>query len=142
MNASRSMATRTNNVGDCRPSQGGCRDHCLRPQRDKPRLRMSGERPRHDGEHQPPQGYCLGHSTKFSPRLPPCKSPYAKRSSHRERAFFPPARKAKQAIRGWSMEPDAVQWKNKPLECRLILRRCSKALTLVFARMAGSWRPV
>ena len=33
--------------------------------------------------------------------------------------------KAKQAIRGWLMEPDAVQRQNKPLECRLILRRCS-----------------
>ena len=31
----------------------------------------------------------------------------------------------KQAIRGWSMEPDAVQREKKPLECRLILRRCS-----------------
>ena len=39
--------------------------------------------------------------------------------------FVPLARKAKQAIRGWSMEPDAVQRENKPLECRLILRRCS-----------------
>ena len=61
--------------------------------------------------------------------------PLTKRSSHRERAFLALARKAtcppkpwrrgKQAIRGWSMEPDAVQRENKPLECRLILCRCS-----------------
>jgi len=31
------------------------------------------------------------------------------------------ARKAKQAIRGWSMQPDAVQGQNKRFECRLIL---------------------
>ena len=35
--------------------------------------------------------------------------------------FVPLARKAKQAIRGWSMQPDAVQRENKPLECRVIL---------------------
>ena len=29
--------------------------------------------------------------------------------------------KAKQAIRGWSMQPDAVQKRNKPFECRVIL---------------------
>jgi len=38
---------------------------------------------------------------------------------------LPLARKAKQAIRGWSMEPDAVQRENKSLEYRVILRRCS-----------------
>jgi hypothetical protein len=31
------------------------------------------------------------------------------------------ARKAKQAIRGWSIQPDAVQRKKKRFECRLIL---------------------
>ena len=35
--------------------------------------------------------------------------------------FFSLARKAKQAIRGWSMQPDAVQAENKLLECRVIL---------------------
>jgi hypothetical protein len=31
------------------------------------------------------------------------------------------ARKAKQAIRGWSMQPDVVQEQDKPLACRVIL---------------------
>ena len=47
--------------------------------------------------------------------------PLTKRSLHRERAFLALARNAKQAIRGWSMEPDAVQRQNKPIECRLVL---------------------
>ena len=34
--------------------------------------------------------------------------------------------KAKQAIRGWSMQPDATQTPKKPFECRVILRRYSK----------------
>jgi hypothetical protein len=31
------------------------------------------------------------------------------------------ARKAKQAIQGWSIQPDAAQTRNKPFECRVIL---------------------
>ncbi len=42
-------------------------------------------------------------------------------SLHREWAVWALARKAKQTIRGWSMEPDAVQRQNKPFECRSIL---------------------
>ena len=55
------------------------------------------------------------------------KSAYQNESLHRKRAFLRLARKAKQAVRGRSMEPDAVQTQNKPFECRVILRRCCKA---------------
>ena len=61
--------------------------------------------------------------------------------SNENEHFSSLARKAKQAIRGWSMQPDAVQRRNKPFECRVILLGALDLMLCISILLAGCTNP-